>query len=66
MTTLHEEAFQPDPRFIIETLIEENKAVSENRLYLLAIIKQIKSEFDAARSQWELERESLKANASAD
>jgi fructose-1,6-bisphosphatase len=51
---------QPDSRYIIETLIDENKALNDNRLYLMSLLKQVAAEFNEAKELWELERESLK------
>lgn len=50
---------QPDPQYIIAALVEENRALCDNKLYLLAILKQIQGEYAEAQAMWELERESL-------
>lgn len=55
-----------DTEYIVQTLIEENRALSENRLYLMALIKQIKAEYTAALNLWEAEKESLLASATAE
>jgi len=49
-----------DPQFVIQTLFEENRALNENRLYLMALLKQLQAEFLAAKELWDLEKQSLK------
>ena len=43
--------------------MEENRALNENKLYLLSILKQMQAEFHAARQLWEAERDSLTKTA---
>jgi hypothetical protein len=52
---------QPDPRYIIAALQEENETLNQNKLYLIAVLRQLQQEFRDAQAMWELERESLKA-----
>lgn len=48
-----------DQEHVISVLLEENKNINENKIYLLALIKQMKAEYDEAKAQWEAERASL-------
>lgn len=58
-----QEAPQPDTQFVIQALVEENRSLNDNKLYLLAILKQIQTEFTQAQEQWELEKASLLARS---
>jgi hypothetical protein len=53
------EPVQPDLQFVIQALHEENAALNQNKLYLLAILKQAQSEFRDAQEMWQLEKASL-------
>lgn len=55
----NQEPVQPDQQFVIQALMDENRALNENKLYLLAILKQMQSEFRDAQILWESERQSL-------
>jgi len=61
MTTTNSQAAEIDPQHVIKVLLDENKQINENRLYLLALISQIQAEFADAQETWNLERESLKS-----
>lgn len=61
MTELNESNVpEVDPQVVIQVLIEENRNINENRLYLLALLRQKENEHNKARALWEIERESLK------
>lgn len=51
--------FQPDPQYAIAALREELQAANDNRYYLVATLKQLQTEFQAAKATWEAERDSL-------
>jgi hypothetical protein len=57
------EAPQPQERFIIEALMQENASLNNNRLYLIATVKQMTATLHAERVQWSLEKASLMKSA---
>jgi hypothetical protein len=61
-----EQAPQPSNEFVIAALHEENRSLYDNKLYLLALIKQIQAEFRQARELWATERASLVAGKGVD
>lgn len=54
------EQIQPDLQYVVAALVEENRVLNDNKLYLLSVMKQIQAEFHDAREMWDLERASLK------
>lgn len=54
-----EQPVQPDPQHIVAALQEELDRVNANRVYLLAVLRQMRQEFREAQEMWSIERESL-------
>ena len=59
MTKDSPQAVQPDQEYVIAALMEDNNALQQNKLYLIAVIKQMQAEFAFEREMWGLEKESL-------
>lgn len=49
----------PDKDFIIEALMEELQQANNNRIFLVATVKQLQAEFAQAQKVWGAERESI-------
>jgi hypothetical protein len=54
---------QPDQQYVIATLMEENQQLNANKLYLLAMLKQMQAEYREAEQLWALEKASLTKSA---